>query len=127
MGFDLGWFLMGFGLEFGMGFDLGMDLGMGFPFGFRFCGFCVDFALIFLWVSCMVVVVMNPLNPHFLRLPESPPSRTPKTQCTNPSLPPPPSPAPSTYSSPMPSKPHSSPSARSQQRSCTLGLCLVSM
>ena len=23
------------------------DLGMGFPFGFRFCGFCVDFALIF--------------------------------------------------------------------------------
>ena len=35
------------GLEFGMGFDLGMDLGMGFPFGFRFCGFCVDFPLIF--------------------------------------------------------------------------------
>ena len=31
------------GLEFGMGFDLVM----GFPFGFRFCGFCVDFALIF--------------------------------------------------------------------------------
>ena len=23
------------------------DSGMGFPFGFRFCGFCVDFALIF--------------------------------------------------------------------------------
>ena len=31
------------GLEFGMG----SDLGMGFPFVFRFCGFCVDFALIF--------------------------------------------------------------------------------
>ena len=62
-----------------MGFDLGMDLGMGFHFGFKFCGFCVDFALIFLWVSCMVVVVVNPLNSHFLCLPESPPSRTPKT------------------------------------------------
>ena len=36
------------------------DLGMGFPFGFTFCGFCVDFALIFFffwWVPCMVVVV----------------------------------------------------------------------
>ena len=33
----------------------------------------------------------------------------------------------STSSSPTPSKPHSSPSARSQRRSCTLGLCLVSM
>ena len=27
------------------------DLGMGFPFGFRFCGFCVDFALIFFFLG----------------------------------------------------------------------------
>ena len=42
------WVLLVVGFACGLG--MSFDLGMGLPLGFKFCGFCVDFALIFLWV-----------------------------------------------------------------------------
>ena len=41
----LSWVLLVVGFACGLGMIF--DLGMGFPLGFKFCGFCVDFALIF--------------------------------------------------------------------------------
>ena len=42
------WVLLVVGFACGLG--MGFDLGMGLPLRFKFCGFWVDFALIFLWV-----------------------------------------------------------------------------
>ena len=44
----LSWVLLVVGFACGLG--MSFDLGMGLLLGFKFCGFCVDFALIFLWV-----------------------------------------------------------------------------
>ena len=41
----LSWVLLVVGFACGLG--MSFDLGMGLPLGFKFCGFCVDFALIF--------------------------------------------------------------------------------
>ena len=124
-GFDLGWFPMGFGVRIWYGFWFRNGFRDGFfSFWFRFCGFCVDFALIFFvgfvhggggsespqstfslpsWISSL----KNSQTPmHKLLIAASTFSGS------------------STSSLPTPSTPRSSSSAQSPWRSHMLGLCL---
>ena len=127
MGFDLGWFLMGFRVRIWYGFWFRNGFRDGFSFWIQIlwvlCGFCFDFFVGFMHGGGGNESPQSTFSPPS-RISSFKNSQTPMHK---PLIVASTFSGSSTFSSPMPSKPHSSPSARSQQRSCTLGLCLVSM